>query len=249
MAPPLASGKSDLKSDLAAIFGDVNKKNSASDMGKRVAAAIDKFVVTGKPMTIITTMPGSVAGAMTGGPVMGKGIGGLDKPAPGMGLDAAKAILKSQLENIFGAVNANITADDKADQIANAIFSYFSQAIVMTDDMSMGPLPAPPPAGPVMMPKLKGKGGVGGSSSPGKGYSSAKSDLESALGNIFGEVDSKKSAGDQAKEISDAIHAFCKEGKVDTDGMFVAPAVVAVPPAPPMGAYMPGVGMGMGKIS
>jgi hypothetical protein len=250
---PLASGKDGLKSALLDVFNDVDKEKSASDRADKWSAAIKDFVLTGMPMTIIVTMPGGVlpAGA-TGGPVMGKGIGGFDKPAPGMTLKGAKMILKTQLTKIFGPGKS---ADEKADQISTAIFSYFSQAMVQTMDMSSGPdmIAAPGPGPMLVQGMIKGKGGVNDDSpaSPGKGYSSAKSDLKDALQKAFENVkDGEKSAGDQADKIATAIHNFCIEGKVDTMGMYIAPYATAVPPPPPAGAFMPGVGMStMGKIA
>lgn len=245
---PLASGKSGLKSDLLAIYNNIGLDGqTAADQARKKAAAIHKYVLTGKPMTIITTFPGPVVGAQTAGPVTGKGMGGLDKPVPGMGLSAAKSILEAQLTAMYYSYSTS--ADQKADEEASAIHAYFSQAIVMTNDKTDGPVPCPPVAGPAAG-SIKGKGGVL-SDAPGKGYDAAESELASALEAIMGSVGSQnESAADKAKKTAAAIHAFCIEGKVDTQGTFVAPAAVAPPPAPPMGAYFPGIGASTsGKIS
>jgi hypothetical protein len=158
----------------------------------------------------------------------------------------------ARLKQIFGDVaKPGASADDKADQISTAIFSYFSQAMIQTQEKTDAPDMIIAPGGGVLaMKMIKGKGGVK-TNSQGKGYSSAKSDLESALKDAFSAVnDGEKSAADQAQKISDAIHNFCVEGKIDMMSMYIAPYVTAVPPPPPAGAFMPGVGMSMmGKIS
>ncbi len=222
------------------MYSDVGSLKSAPELAKKRAQAIYDFAKTGVPMTIITTFPGSVVGAQTAGPVKGKGLGGIDKPAPGMGLAAAKALLKQDLVSLYAHGNSPRDPMTLAKQEATAIFSYFSQAIVMTNDETSGPLPAPPPAGPVTG-SIKGKGGVL-SDSPGNGYDSAKSKLESELTRIYEQIQEVRSADQFAAEISEALHSFFIQGKVETTGTFVAPAVVAPPPAPPNGAYLPGVG-------
>lgn len=238
---PLISGKSDLKAALLEMYLDTKSEKSAAFFAKKRTEAIYAFVHTGIPMTIIATFPGPVVGAMTGGPVQGMGIGGLDKPAPGMGLEAAKSLLVQELIGIWTHGNAVHTPEEMAEKEATAIFNYYSQAIVMTQDKTDAPLPAPPPVGPVTGP-IKGKGGVNAAPSPGSGYDSVKPTLQSELERIYAQVKAERSVAQFADEIATAIHAFCKEGKVDTQGTFLAPASVAPPPAPPMGAYMPGVG-------
>lgn len=245
---PLAIGMVALEAALVKAYSDVGAEKPTDGFAKNIAQAINDFVLSAIPMTLIVTMPGSVAGAMTSGPVQGKGLGGLDKPVPGMGLDAAKALLEQSLVQIMTHGNASAPAAEKAKMKAKAIFDYFSQAIIMTEDKTSGPLPAPPPVGPVTG-SIEGKGGVI-SSSPGGGYSSAKGKLESDLKAIWSQVSESKSVADQAAAEAKAIHDFCKEGKIETKGTFIAVAAVAPPPAPPMGAYLPGIGASiMGKIS
>jgi hypothetical protein len=238
---PLISGLPSLQKELASMYGDTGEVKDADVFASKTAEAICSFVKTGMPMTMITTFPGAVNGAMTAAVVTGKGIGGIDKPVPGMGLAAAKALLEQELTMAFTHGGAQTVAQAQAQKIAMAIMNYFSQAIVMTNDKTDAPLAAPPPAGPVTG-SITGQGGVL-SDAPGKGYDSAKSDLESDLKKIFAKVDDKGSASDKAKQMAEAIHKFCSEGKVQTQGTFVAPAVVAPPPAPPNGAYLPGQGM------
>jgi hypothetical protein len=238
---PLISGLPTLQKELASMYSDTGEVKNASVFAQKTAAAICDFVKTGIPMTLITTFPGAVNAAMTAAAVTGKGIGGIDKPVPGMGLAAAKAILEQELTAAFTHGGAKTAVQAQAQKVASAILNYFSQAIVMTNDKTDAALAAPPPAGPVTG-QITGEGGVL-SDSPGKGYDSAKSTLESDLKEIFAKVDDKGSPSDKAKKMATAIHKFCSEGKVQTQGTFVAPAVVAVAPAPPNGAYLPGQGM------
>lgn len=236
---PLAVGKVALEAALGGQFGDTSGSPAAGSAEKTAKAIVD-FVKSGVPMTMITTLPGAVNGGVTSGPVTGKGIGGIDKPSPGMGLEAAKAILETELTAAMTHGGAATAAPAQASKVASAIFNYFSQAIVMTEDQSSGPLPAPPPAGPVTGP-MTGQGGVV-SSTPGKGYDSAKSKLESDLKDIYSDTSEGSDAASKAKKMAEAIHNFCKEGKVQTQGTFTAPAVVAPPPAPPNGSFLPGQG-------
>lgn len=238
---PLATGLPSLQKELASMYADTGEAKGADIFAKKTADAICNFVKTGMPMTLITTFPGAVNGAMTAAAVTGKGIGGIDKPVPGMGLAAAKALLEQELTMAFTHGGGQTVAQAQAQKVAMAIMNYFSQAIVMTNDKTDAPLAAPPPAGPVTG-QITGEGGVL-SDAPGKGYDSAKADLESDLKKIFAKVDDKAPASDKAKEMAAAIHKFCSEGKVKTQGTFVAPAAVAPPPAPPNGAYLPGQGM------
>lgn len=245
---PLAAGMVALEATLTQAFSDIGAEKGADAFAKTVAGAINDFCLTGQPMVLVVTLPGSVSGAMTGGPVEGKGIGGFDKPVPGMGLDAAKPLLEAALVQIYTHGNAAGTAADKAKKKAKAIFDFYGSAIIFTEEKSDGPLAAPPPVGPVAG-MLKGKGGVI-SSSPGGGYSSAKSKLESDLKEIWAKVSESQEVSAVASKMATAIHAFCKEGKVETQSTFIAIAAVAPPPAPPMGAYLPGVGASiMGTIS
>lgn len=237
---PLVTGLVDLQKELESMYSDTSNSKNASVFAKKTADAICKFVKTGIPMTVITTFPGAVSAAMTASSVAGKGLGGIDKPVPGAGLMAAKSILEQELSLAFNQGDNQTVAKVQAQKVATAIMNYFSQAIVMTNDKTDAPVAAPPPAGPVTG-QIKGNGGVL-TDKPGKGYDSAKSDLENDLKAIFERVKDTSSASDKAKKIAEAIHKFCAEGKIETTGTFVAPAVVAPPPATPDGAYLIGQG-------
>lgn len=237
---PLASGKATLANGLYNAWLDGKTEKTVPIWARTVSNLILNFVLTGKPMTVITTFPGSVVGAQTSGPVKGKGLGGLDKPVPGMGLTAAKPILKQQLIQIWTHRNSVRDVRAVANETANAIYSYFSQAIIQTEDKTSGAVPCPPPAGPATG-STSGKGGVL-SATPGKGYRAARPKLEADLIRIWNQVKEERTVEQFAAEVADAIHAFCIEGKIETSGTFVAPAAVAPPPAPPNGAYFPGVG-------
>jgi hypothetical protein len=245
---PLASGKSSLQSVLESLYSDVGALKSVPEFAKKKAQAVHDFAITGMPMTLITTFPGSVSGAMTSGPVKGIGIGGIDKPTPGMGLDAAKALFEQELIGIRRHGNKAHAVPEIAQKEAAAFFNYFSQAIVMTKDETSSPLPAPPPVGPVAG-SISAKGGIG-KDSPGSGYDSARSKLEDALTSIWSQVKEAKSLEELTRQEVEAYHAFFIEGKIETKGTFIAPAVVAPPPAPPMGAYLPGAGTSVsGKLT
>lgn len=242
----LTAGKSALQSALEAMYNNIGSEVSVPVFAKKKAQAIYDFVLTGMPMTIITTFPGPVVGAMTAGPVSGTGLGGFDKPAPGMGLSAAKPILEQDLIAMWTHGNSAKSAAEQAQKEATAIFNYYSQAIIMTTELTAGPLPAPPPVGPVTGPII----GIGGvvSAAPGTGYSSAKPILEAELIRIWSQIRSEVSIASFAKDIATAIDAFCVQGKVDMIGTFSAPAVVALPPAPPNGSYMAGTGASIAGV-
>lgn len=236
---PLSAGKSELTSSLATIFGDVGGPKDARLFAQRKAQAVKAFVLTAKPMTLIITMPGPVAGAMTGGPVEGKGLGGHDKPSPGMGLNSAHSILTQNLIEIY--THGNVATDYHvfASKIAGAVFSYFSEAMVMTKDKSKSPVPAPPTSGPAAG-AIFGIGGVE-KDIPGIGYDAAYPALEESFYQIFTTIQTAGTVPQYAARISDAIHAFCLEAIITTIGTFVAPA--AVDPISQSGAYFPGVGL------
>lgn len=198
---PLALGLPALQAELLALYLDTGAEKSVDVFAKKKAQAINDFVLTAIPMTQI----------IFAGPAVGTGIGGLDKPAPGMGLDAAKVILEQQFIAIWTHGGGVKPPAVQAQLTALAIFTYFSQAMVMTDDL--GPLD------PITMSGAStGKGGVV-SSSPGKGYASAKPALEAELKRIWSQVKAERSVAQFSKEMAQAIHDFCKEGKVTTVGV------------------------------
>jgi len=238
---PLSTGKSSLEATLVQLYTDGKDLHTVEEFARRKSQAIYDFVHTGIPTTVIATFPGPVIGAMTAGPVAGTGLGGFDKPAPGMGLSGAKEILKTTLIAIWSHGNAVRTYEEIARRTAQAIFEYYDQAVIMTIDVTAGPLPAPPTAGPVAGP-IAGIGGVNSTSAPGSGYDSVKGALESEFIRIWKQIDyhAPRTVPQFAEEMSEAIHAFCKEGIVNTVGAFVAPALVD--PLTSSGAYFPGAG-------
>ena len=244
---PLLSGKETLKSSLMSMYSDVAGLKSVDIFAKKKSQAIASFVVTGIPMTVLINLPGGVVGSMTSGPVLASGIGGFDKPVPGMGLSSAKSILETDLVALWTHGGANVSAAVYSDKFSLAVFKYFSEAIILTLDTSNSPLPAPPPAGPVTGPMI----GLGGTltNAPGIGYGAALPTLESALKASFGAVGSEIAIAKKAKDVTEAIHNFCIQGIVNTTGVIIAPAAVAPPPAPPNGAYFPGTGSAAGAVS
>lgn len=230
--------KPQLEQALKSLYEETSVQKSAAEFAHKTAQAVFDFAITGIPMTQIVTMPGAVALAMTVGPVLGTGVGGIDKPSPGMGLEPAKKLLEANLIQIYTHGNKNRSPAEIARQMSDAIYHYFSQAIVMTHDTSGSVLPAPPPLGPVTG-GLTGTGGVL-SSLPGKGYSAAKPLLENALRGIYSSVGNSKNVAQAAREVSDALHSFFQEGVVQTTGTFTAIATVDVITS--SGAYSAGVG-------
>jgi hypothetical protein len=204
---------SSLANDLFAMFNNVAPGVTAKEKADQMAMAIFNYVMAGKPMCVVTTFPGPAGG------ISGLGIGGVDKPTPGSGLMAS--FLEAQI--------LSLDAFGSARNFANAIHTYFSQAIIMTTDKNGGP------------PVISGTGGVG-APSPGMGYESARPILGDSLYTIYFAVQHEISMMQKVKEISAAIHAFCKEGKVSTKGLFSAPPVGP-------GVFGPGVGTSVGEFS
>lgn len=246
---PLTQGKTALEAELLAMYTDIGQIKSVPEFARRKAQAIYTFAHTGVPMTIITTFGGAVVGAMTAGSVKGTGLGGFDKPVPGVGLSSAKSTLKQDLIRIWTHGNMVSSAQHFAHETAEAIFKYYSQTMILTKEDTYSPMPAPPPVGPVTGP-IFGKGGTL-LDAYGTGFDAAKPILENELIRIWNQIDYQNlhTVEQFAIEMSEAIHAFCIQGKVDTIGTFTAPAAVALPPAPPNGAYFPGVGAGSGLVT
>lgn len=245
----LLAGKAGLEADLIKLYRQGITLRSTPIWAKEKADAIHKYCLTGIPTVVITNFPGPVISGMTGGPVLGVGLGGFDKPLPGMGLPAAKVLLKADLIKIWTHKNSVRTIEVIAKEMAEAIHKYYNQAIIQTLETSMAPLPAPPPVGPVVGPMF----GLGGtlSSVTGTGFNGAKPPLEAEFIRIWNQIDYKapRSIEQFALEMSEAIHAFCICGKVATVGTILAPAVVAPPPLPPMGSYGVGKGLGIGTVT
>ena len=212
--PPLS--QSDLSSGLLPIFSNVGPDASARGKADEMAAAIYDYCTSGIPQCVLMTEPGDPGG------ISGTGMGGIDKPAPGTGLDQSK--LAKGLE---AAQQNSDSVQKSADLIAGAVHSYFSQARIKTNDSNGGP------------PGITGKGGID-KSSPGKGLSSAKKDFADALFAVYSDVSGGATAQQKAEQLAAAIHAFCQEGRVETSGTFAAP---------PIGlSFGPGAGTSRGEI-
>lgn len=240
----LSSGKADLESTLAGIWSGEGTLRSVAEYAADISQAIYTFAHSGIPTTIIITLPGAVSGAMTAGNVMGTGLGGFDKPVPGLGLTAALPGLKSDLVEVWSHRNSIKTFPVVAQQTAEAIFKYYNSAIIKTKDETHGPVPAPPATGPAAGP-IFGKGGTI-SDSFGTGFDIALPLLKNACIQIWSQIGKEISREEFANNLGDAIHAFCIQGKVTTVGAFVAPAVVS--PDSLSGAYLPGIGSAVGIV-
>lgn len=213
----LIQGKSALKASLLKLYLDTAGEKSVQTFAKRKAEAINTFVLTAQPKTIITFA----------NPATGTGIGGIDLPVPGMTLVAAKILLELQFLAIWSHGGAVKPPSVQADLMSTAIFSYFSQAMVSTIDL--GPLD-PVPISPTFLSGAST--GIGGvlTPAPGSGYSSAKPILEKELSRIWSQVAnvSPRAVPQFAKDMADAIHNFCKEGKVSTTGVVIHGAGLSV---------------------
>jgi hypothetical protein len=123
-----------------------------------MASAILRFVLSGNPQLILTTMPGDVVllsyptvdstGAYTETIVHGTGTGGVDQ-STGQGLSLPT--LTQNLATVFFPTVGG-TPMSKAEEWSNAIHNYFKLAITKTTDVTAKPRPAPPPVGPATGP-------------------------------------------------------------------------------------------------
>lgn len=214
---PLAVGVTALTAALSTSW--VNVLNTPPTAASEFANANMTFAMTGIPMTIDTGLlaPGqTVAGFTTVSPgaVSGTGIGGIDVPAPGMGLAAAKAILVTQLTTAFA--NVLNTPPTAASSVANAILAFLSQAKVMTTVTGTVPPGAavPPPAGPVGPAAYTGAG-IGGIEIPaGPGLSTGLAACISSLSLQFANV--MNTPVGVASGIADALELFFMTGMVNT---------------------------------
>lgn len=223
---------------LAAYQG---KEQSVPAIAKKLSDKIYEYCISVEVMTQVNIIPGGVVLAITAGPVNGKGLGGLDKPAPGAGL--IQDALVAGLEKAF-KLDPGATYEKKAADVAQAIHEYYKEMMVQTQDKTTSVLPAPPPVGPVTG-TIIGKGGTT-SPSPGSGLAGAKEALADAFTAIWTDVKDSKPMPTMAKRMGAAIHTFCKEGKIRTTGVFTVPAVVS--PVTLNGAYLTGVCMSIGTV-
>jgi hypothetical protein len=243
----LEDGKVKLEEDLYQMYVDIGEYKSVDTFAKRKAQAIYDFAKTGIPMTILTNAPGAVVGYVTQTPVQAVGLGGFDSSAPGMGLAEAKVIFQTDYVTMWTHGGANITARIYAKKHAEIIYKYYKEAKILTIDISVGLLPAPPPVGPVTGPMI----GTGGdlTSIQGIGFDAAKPILEAELIRIWSQIsyENYHTVPQFALEMADAIHKFCIEGQVNTTGVIIAPAGVS--PKSGSGGYFVGTGTAVGTIS
>lgn len=154
----LSSAKADLVSALKATFE--NMENTPTDAADQMSSAIETFFKAAKIQTLVTgvsIVPGVVPIPPPAGPVgaesyTASGIGGIDKPTPGITLAVSKPLFELDLKGIFteGAMPADY--QEAADKWADYIEKYFKEAMVQTTDSGTaggGPaVVAPPPAPP-----------------------------------------------------------------------------------------------------
>jgi hypothetical protein len=214
---PLSS--SALSSDLQTVFADISPDVTARKKADAMAMAIHTYVMSGKPMCILVTLPGP-PGAITG-----TGMGGIDKPVPGTGL-----LLPILISKITSGYQISTDMSGAADKLAGAIHTYFSQAMIMTMDSNGA------------VPSITGVGGVD-KPVPGMGYAAAKSILADDFYAIFSDVGPGGDMMSKVTQLATAIHSFCQQGMVKTDGTFAAPPLVP----PPM--FGPGAGISQGEFS
>jgi len=265
---PLIQGKQTLEKDLLKIYNQSTKLRTTREWARDKVNAIHKYCKSGIPMVKITNIPGGVVSGLTIGPVTGFGLGGFDKPSPGIGLEAAKPLLKAALIAAWSHGGSVKPYSVVAKQTAEAIHNYYSQAIIQTIEKSPLTLPCPPTSGPAFGP-MKGKGGVL-TSNQGNGFTGrklkpyppnpvtdeddlytkdAKMIFTEELIRIWDQIDWKNpiSVSQFATELSEAIHAFCIEAKIVTEGFISAPA--SVDSLTGSGSYSVGSGIGKGSVT
>lgn len=216
---PLSAGKTALANALLASWAQIFT-NTAPSVASDFANANLAFAETGVPTVavtgtlaagqvvavFVTTTPGAVAGA---------GVGGIDTPTPGIGLAAAKSILVTSLTAVF-ANNLN-TVVQAADGVADAIYTYLSQAKILTSSTGTCAPGALVPAlvGPVGSSAWSGAG-TGGieSSSPGPGLAVALAGLVTDM--TLGWADLLNTPLQIAQDIADALETFFESALVTT---------------------------------
>lgn len=235
---PLSTARQQFLQQMTGIYADIKEPKTHPDYANRMCDAIHSFIIQAIPQTKISTFPGGVSSYQTVGPVQGKGLGGLDKRAPGMGLSAAKKFLEKDLLNAFSHGNSPHPASVQAQKIGKAIEKYMLSAIVQTKDITQGPRPAPASSGPVQGP-IKGLGGVL-TDKPGMGYNAAKPRFKQKITATYTKIEKEYSHAEKARDWTNAIHEFAIEGIVKTQGTFTAGASVSSESG--NGSYQPGNG-------
>lgn len=123
----LAPAKPKLQADIE--LGFKNQKNSSSDAAKHFTDAHMAFFSKARIMTIVTAPVGTPPA-----PYVGTGKGGIDKPSPGKGLAAALPEYISALTAIYSNNSKSTTTSDYAKKMADASYSFLSQALIETKD-------------------------------------------------------------------------------------------------------------------
>jgi hypothetical protein len=131
----------------------------------------------------------------------------------------------------------------RATYIALAIHDFWKNSIFMTNNQTVAPMPAPAPAGPVVVAGMTGTGGVG-KSTPGTGWAAAQPILFADLFKIFNDM-SDKPIGIRCDEIAAALVKYFKEASITTIDV-TAQVNATVDPYTGSGAYVPGVTVGVG---
>lgn len=257
---PLAVGQVSLAAALAASWANTSPSQTPPTAATDMANASMSFGQTGIPMTVdtVTVAPGQVIVAVTTTPgtVTGSGIGGIDVPSPGMGLDAAKSILVATLTGIFADTSPANTPVTTANSVATAIMNFLSQAMVMTNINGVSPpgQAAPPPVGPLVPGPWSGSGIGSLESTSGAGLASGLPSLIAALTATFANTTPVQTPASVSADIGDAMLAFYKMAMITCVDNGVAGGgvcAVAPPPLPPTGSTVgpsSGSGTGTGSI-
>lgn len=225
----LAVGKTALANSIESSWSEDYNTAELAAMG--FSDASQTFAETGVPMTVDTGLEASgqaVAGSVTidPGAVTGTGSGGIDIPSPGSGLEAAVTTLTSALTAIFTEeVN---TAELAAQNVADAIFAFLSEAMILTNFTGTVPpgQAVPPPVGPVGPGAFTGTGIGGIDSTSGSGLASVISVLiESIISDWSAEYNTPEQC---AESIANALLSFYQEALINTTDIGTASGGTAV---------------------
>lgn len=255
---PLVSGKDILETEIMASWSKTSQDQTPEKAAADFSAASLNFGLTGVPATIdtVTQAAGQVVSGYattTPGTVSGTGLGGIDAPVPGMGLDAAKSILVQALVAVYS--NTNQTPATAAKAVSLAVFNFLSQAKVMTN-ITATAVPgqaAPAPVGPLVPGPWAGLSTGSLESTSGAGLSSSKSSLQDAIAAVWKNNTETQTYETSAKELANALLEFYKKAKITaTDLGTAGGGACVVDPLTGSGvtvAPSPGTGLGTGVIS
>lgn len=154
----LSVAKVALITTLTALFANTTLVNTALYAAQQMSMAVLTFLSQAMVLTVVSgVMPPGQAVPPPAGPVgpgtwSGTGTGGIDSSSPGTGLAAALPLLTSALTAVFANTTIANTPVSAAQNIANALQTFFEEAMITTTDTgaaSGGPaVVAPPPAPP-----------------------------------------------------------------------------------------------------